>query len=251
MAWSRAWHGSGFGPGVPATRWPSAAMPLLICTRLSKPRRPAHGPFQPYASWRTIDEGRVERGQPVVVEAEPGQRVGAQAADEHVGLGDECGEAVRAVGRAQVERRAALAGRRQRQQRADLVRSRAGRCAARRRRGRRGTGSHVGPAITRVRSSTRTPSSGRAVPAAAAVDRASVATTTRSVGHPSGPAPAGCAAHSRHRAHRRRAPTGGDDRGLELVADRAWRRPGRARRGRGRHGRRCRARRGRLPRWWP
>src|SRR5215472_3856160 len=25
-------------------------MPLLICTRLSKPRRPRHGPVQPYAS---------------------------------------------------------------------------------------------------------------------------------------------------------------------------------------------------------
>ena len=39
--------GERLGRSAPNRRMPSSAMPALICTRLSKPRRPAHGPLQP------------------------------------------------------------------------------------------------------------------------------------------------------------------------------------------------------------
>ena len=162
VPWSSAWADSGVGrAGAWAISWPRHAMPQLICTRLSKPLRAAHGPLHPYASWHARTRlGLNEVGRSEPTKAEPGQCVGAIARARGRYAPATSVPRTRRGRRSSGGRTTRVASPRssRRGERQDLleargiVRSTSAPNAARLR-------VHTGPAMTRVRSSTRTPAS--------------------------------------------------------------------------------------------
>ena len=214
---SSAWTGSGVGRSRPSRRMPASAMPLLICTRLSKPAALAPRTAPPVRIQAHVDESRSNRPASRGVQAQPRQRIRPIAVDQHVGLRQQLAQRSSCRRLAQIEPRAALA---QRDLRHHTRLVPAGRIDAQ----------HVGAKAGEEARGHRTGQDARQVQHAHALQRprrrgtdhvgdgpASVSATCTS-GSDATARPCGCAAHSVERLHRRGAAARLDDGVFQLTA---------------------------------